>query len=44
MGLDGTIDPAVLDKMSERIQQRFIADQLGQADVEVTFGSYVVGW
>lgn len=41
VGLDGHVDPAVLVRMSERTQQRFIADQLGQADVEITFGSHV---
>ena len=41
VGPDGRVDAAVLEKMSEHTQQRFIADQLGQADVEVTFGSHV---
>jgi len=41
VGLDNQVDPRVLTALSARTQQRFIADRLGQADVEITFGRYV---
>ena len=41
VGLDNQVDPRVLTALSLRTQQRFIADRLGQADVEITFGRYV---
>ena len=41
VGIDGKVDPTVLQAMSGRALQRFIADHLGQADVEITFGHYV---
>ena len=41
VGVDGQVDPAVLQAMSGHALQRFIADRLGQADVEITFGRYV---
>jgi signal transduction histidine kinase len=41
VGVDGQVDPAVMQAMSGHALQRFIADRLGQADVEITFGRYV---
>ena len=41
VGLDDQVDPRVLAALATRAQQRFIADRLGQADVEITFGRYV---
>ena len=41
VGVDGQVAPAVLQAMSGHALQRFIADRLGQADVEITFGHYV---
>ena len=43
VGADNQIDPVVVLAMSDHKQQRFIADRLGQADVEITFGQYVPG-
>ena len=41
LGMDNQVDPHVLLALATRGQQRFIADRLGQADVEITFGRYV---
>jgi two-component system OmpR family sensor kinase len=41
VGLDNQVDPFVLIALAARSQQRFIADRLAQADVEITFGHYV---
>jgi signal transduction histidine kinase len=41
VGVDRAVDPAVLVAMEDHTLQRFIADRLGQADVEITFGNYV---
>jgi len=41
VGVDNQVDPRVLVALASRAQQRFIADRLGQADVEITFGRYV---
>jgi signal transduction histidine kinase len=41
VGVDGHVDPEVLDTMADQRLQRFIADQLGQADVELAFGQFV---
>ena len=41
VGVDDQVDPRVLAALATRAQQRFIADRLGQADVEITFGQYV---
>ncbi|MEO8570185.1 MAG: HAMP domain-containing sensor histidine kinase [Chloroflexota bacterium] len=41
VGLDNQVDPRVELALATRAQQRFIADRLGQADVEITFGRYV---
>jgi signal transduction histidine kinase len=43
VGPDNSVDQNVLLKMSDHDQQRFIADRLGQADVQVTFGQYMRG-
>ena len=41
VGMDRAVDPAVLVAMQDHTLQRFIADRLGQADVEIAFGNYV---
>ncbi len=41
VGTDGQIDPSVLEQFGDPDNQRFIADRLGQADVQITFGQYV---
>jgi two-component system sensor histidine kinase BaeS len=41
VGAGGQVNPVVLEYMADYDLQRFIADQLGQADVEITFGQYV---
>jgi signal transduction histidine kinase len=41
IGSDGTLNPAVAAGMSRQGTQRFIADQLGRADVVVRFGRLV---
>ena len=41
VGTDGAIDPSVLEQFADPDNQRFIADRLGQADVQITFGQYV---
>src|SRR3954452_15455791 len=41
VGVDGHVDSDVLDTMANPRLQRFIADQLGQADVEIAFGRFV---
>ena len=41
VGVDGHVDAGVLNTMASHALQRFIADQLGQADVELTFGRFV---
>ena len=41
VGSDGAVDPIVVQRMADAGIQRFIADRLGQADVEITFGQYV---
>jgi hypothetical protein len=41
VGLDNQVDPFVLIALAARSQQRFIADRLAQADVEITFGHYM---
>jgi len=41
VGVGDQVDPRVIAALATRVQQRFIADQLGQADVEITFGRYV---
>jgi two-component system sensor histidine kinase BaeS len=41
VGADGQVNPSVLESMADSQQQRFIADRLGQADVEITFGQLV---
>ncbi len=41
VGIDGKIDPAVLEAMSDPSLQGLIANLLGQADVEITFGRSV---
>ena len=41
VGTDGHVDPSVLEQLGDPDNQRFIADRLGQADVEITFGQYV---
>jgi heavy metal sensor kinase len=38
VGVDDTVDPAVILALSDRDQQRVIADRLGQADVTIQFG------
>lgn len=43
VGMDNNVDPGVLGQMSDHTLQRFIADRLGQADVQITFGRYVPG-
>jgi two-component system, OmpR family, sensor histidine kinase BaeS len=43
VGMDNNVDPGVLSQMSDHTLQRFIADRLGQADVQITFGRYVPG-
>jgi signal transduction histidine kinase len=43
VGMDNQIDPVVILNMSDRKLQRFIADRLGQADVQITFGQYLPG-
>jgi signal transduction histidine kinase len=35
---DGTLNPAIISVLSRESQQRFIADNLGQADVVIEFG------
>jgi signal transduction histidine kinase len=34
------VDPGVLEALSDNDQQRFIADKLGQADVDIQFGTW----
>jgi len=41
VGVDGHVNPVVLKTMANHVLQRFIADRLGQADVEITFGRFV---
>jgi signal transduction histidine kinase len=41
VGADGQVNPSVLQVMADHDLQRFIADRLGQADVQITFGQYV---
>src|SRR3954451_19914280 len=41
VGVYGHVDSDVLDTMANPRLQRFIADQLGQADVEIAFGRFV---
>ena len=41
VGVDGHVDTEVLATMANHPLQRFIADRLGQADVEITFGRFV---
>ena len=41
VGPDGQVDPLVILALTNYSQQRFIADRLAQADVEITFGSHV---
>jgi signal transduction histidine kinase len=38
VGVDNLVDPAVILELSDREQQRVIADRLGQADVTIEFG------
>ncbi len=38
VGIDNVVDPAVILEVSDREQQRVIADRLGQADVTIQFG------
>ena len=38
VGVDNAVDPAVMAALSDRDQQRVIADRLGQADVTIQFG------
>ncbi|MEA2608356.1 MAG: two-component system, OmpR family, sensor kinase, partial [Chloroflexota bacterium] len=38
VGVDNQVDPAVIAILSDRDQQRVIADRLGQADVTIQFG------
>jgi heavy metal sensor kinase len=38
VGVDNVVDPAVIAAVSDRDQQRVIADRLGQADVTIQFG------
>ena len=40
VGIDDQVDAGVLDRLAQPVQQRFIADRLGQADVKITFGHY----
>ena len=41
VGLNDQVDAVVLEAIANRTQQRFIADRLAQADVQITFGRYV---
>jgi signal transduction histidine kinase len=41
VGAGGEVDPIVVQRMADHDLQRFVADNLGQADVEITFGQYV---
>jgi signal transduction histidine kinase len=41
VGTDGAVDPVVLEAIANPQIQRLIADRLGQADVEITFGQDV---
>jgi signal transduction histidine kinase len=43
VGPDNKVDPLVLIAMADHATQHFIADRLGQADVQITFGQYVAG-
>ena len=43
VGPDNEVAPIVLRALADHSNQRFLADQLGQADVELTFGQYVAG-
>ena len=43
VGPDNEVDPLVLVALADHDMQRFIADRLGQADVQLTFGQYVSG-
>jgi signal transduction histidine kinase len=43
VGPDNQVAPIVLRALADHSIQRFLADQLGQADVELTFGQYVAG-
>ena len=43
VGPDNDVDPRVLLTMANHDLQRFIADRLGQADVQITFGQYIPG-
>jgi len=42
VGADGAVDPLVIRALADRNVQRLIADQLGQADVEITFGWFAL--
>jgi signal transduction histidine kinase len=41
VGADGQVDRMVLEQIATTDNQRFIADRLGQADVQITFGQDV---
>src|SRR4051794_21652079 len=41
VGVDGHVDSEVLTTMADHSLQRFIADRLGQADVQIAFGRFV---
>jgi signal transduction histidine kinase len=41
VGADGQVNPVVLEQIATTDNQRFIADRLGQADVQITFGQDV---
>jgi signal transduction histidine kinase len=43
VGRDNTVNPAVLQAFADHTVQRFVADRLAQADVEVMFGQFVPG-
>jgi signal transduction histidine kinase len=43
VGPDNEVDPLVLLALSDPRTRRFIADNLGQADVQITFGQYLAG-
>jgi len=41
MGVDGQVDTSVIRAMTDPYVRHFVADQLGQADVSITFGQYL---
>jgi len=41
VGLDGNVDTEVLATLRNHSRERLIADHLGQADVQITFGRFV---